>query len=93
MKMTARDNHNRSLDLNFILTLFGGGIRRYQGAAKLDDRFVYPLESELDGSLHEPRRRGLHHPAEQTARKVTVNSRRPEKLGVIEGVERFQAKL
>ena len=50
-------------------------------------------ERVLERGLHEPRRRSPHHPAEQRAANVTIDSRWSEELSVIEGVEGLQTKL
>src|SRR5271156_818387 len=51
------------------------------------------LKREFCRSLQKPRRRSLYHLAEQGAGNITVNSRRPEELRVIEDVERLHPKL
>src|ERR1700685_1868049 len=61
------------------------------GRAFTKDR--HGLEKELHRSLHLTRRRRADHLAEQGTADVGVHRRGPEEVGVIESIERFEAKL
>lgn len=55
--------------------------------------FHYTSERELQRQLHQPRRRGFHYLAKETAVEIPIDRRGAEKLRVIEAVKRLPAEL
>ena len=54
---------------------------------------MLPLEKELGAELNQARRSGADHFAESGAVDIAIDGLRSEKLGMIENVEAFEAKL
>jgi hypothetical protein len=52
-----------------------------------------PLEEEFHAQLDEPGRRRANDLTERRATDVSIHCLRPEKLGVVEGIESFEPEL